>query len=603
MAPRRARCGGALTCASRSSAPASSALRPRGGSRATATTSPSSTATTASRSRRASPTARSFRTATWRRSPVPACCRRSRRGSCAATRRCASTRSSIPTSGAGCCASCSRARDAERGDDAAAARAVVLQPRADARARRRTRRSSSGTARNGKLVVHSDEEGYASARALVDYQRSLGCEQDALDRDACLALEPALGAGGDGLGARLAGGIHTPSEEVGDCYRFCVGLERHLMATRARALRARDAGAAPRRRARPRRRRRHGVGTARRRCVRRRGGLGVRAPGEAARACACRSTRSRATASRCRCTGRAARLGHRRRAQGRLRAARRPDGRDAARRRHGGHRRLVAAIPIRCACASSSPRRARHSRTRPTTTRRSTTMAPWCGLRPATPLGSPILGATPIANLSPQRRARRARLDAGAGERPRRRRRDRRPPVRDSPRRLRVPPLDSLAMRVASATLAFVLSAAIAATAAAQQAKGSLEANGQRATLTHAIAVEVDSATEPGYLDVIVVLSDRRRQDDSRPLHERLQPCAPSPRLGRGRAARRRAGERRLDRRLRPAPVLVPGARPEHEPAHVPADGGDDRSCGRGTRGRDLPRTSARARARRSSTR
>jgi D-amino-acid dehydrogenase len=26
-------------------------------------------------------------------------------------------------------------------------------------------------------------------------------------------------------------------------------------------------------------------------------------------------------------------------------------------------------------------------------------MAPWCGLRPATPLGSPILGATPIANL------------------------------------------------------------------------------------------------------------------------------------------------------------------------------------------------------------
>jgi D-amino-acid dehydrogenase len=87
-----------------------------------------------------------------------------------------------------------------------------------------------GHRRNGKLVVHSDADGYASARALVDYQRSLGCEQDALDRDACLALEPALRNDGFGLGARLAGGIFTASEEVGDCYRFCVGLERHLMA-------------------------------------------------------------------------------------------------------------------------------------------------------------------------------------------------------------------------------------------------------------------------------------------------------------------------------------------------------------------------------------
>ena len=65
-------------------------------------------------------------------------------------------------------------------------------------------------------------------------------------------------------------------------------------------------------------------------------------------------------------------------------------------------------------------------------------------------------------------------------------------------------------MRAAAATLAFVLTTAMAAPATAQQTRGSLEANGQRATLTHAIAVEVDSATEPGYLDVIVVLSDRK---------------------------------------------------------------------------------------------
>lgn len=84
-------------------------------------------------------------------------------------------------------------------------------------------------ARNGKLVVHSDPDGFAHARDLVDYQRSLGCEQEALDRDGCLALEDAFGGGTTGLGARLVGGILTPSEEVGDCYRFCVGLERLLM--------------------------------------------------------------------------------------------------------------------------------------------------------------------------------------------------------------------------------------------------------------------------------------------------------------------------------------------------------------------------------------
>ena len=88
-----------------------------------------------------------------------------------------------------------------------------------------------GHRRNGKLVVHSDAESFANARELVDYQRSLGCEQDALDAVACAAIEPALAPDGGGLGSRLAGAIHTPSEEVGDCYRFCVGLERHLMAS------------------------------------------------------------------------------------------------------------------------------------------------------------------------------------------------------------------------------------------------------------------------------------------------------------------------------------------------------------------------------------
>ena len=85
-----------------------------------------------------------------------------------------------------------------------------------------------GYAKNGKLVVFSDQAGFDGARRLLDYQRSLGCEQDALDRAQCIALEPALGDAASALSKRLVGGIHTPSEEVGDCYRFCLGLETHL---------------------------------------------------------------------------------------------------------------------------------------------------------------------------------------------------------------------------------------------------------------------------------------------------------------------------------------------------------------------------------------
>ena len=85
-------------------------------------------------------------------------------------------------------------------------------------------------ARGGKLVVFSDAAGFDSARRLLNYQRSLGCEQDALDRAACVALEPSLGDPDSALARRLVGGIHTPSEEVGDCYRFCVGLEARLRA-------------------------------------------------------------------------------------------------------------------------------------------------------------------------------------------------------------------------------------------------------------------------------------------------------------------------------------------------------------------------------------
>lgn len=50
----------------------------------------------------------------------------------------------------------------------------------------------------------------------------------------------------------------------------------------------------------------------------------------------------------------------------------------------------------------------------------------------------------------------------------------------------------------------------LAGAAAAQEVTGSLTANGKTAALKYAVAQEVDSVTEKGYMDVIVVLSDRK---------------------------------------------------------------------------------------------
>ena len=80
--------------------------------------------------------------------------------------------------------------------------------------------------RNGKLVFYSDEASFHGAVAAMDYQRSLGCEQQALDRAGCVALEPALAH----IAHEIAGGIYTPSEDAGDCYHFCTSLERIMRA-------------------------------------------------------------------------------------------------------------------------------------------------------------------------------------------------------------------------------------------------------------------------------------------------------------------------------------------------------------------------------------
>lgn len=76
--------------------------------------------------------------------------------------------------------------------------------------------------------------------------------------------------------------------------------------------------------------------------------------------------------------------------------------------------------------------------------------------------------------------------------------------------------------RVAAAAFAL----ALAGVACGQEVKGSLTANGKAAQLRYAIAQEVDSTTEKGYLDVVVVLSDRKLSPAEARDMERLEAMA-----------------------------------------------------------------------------
>jgi hypothetical protein len=58
--------------------------------------------------------------------------------------------------------------------------------------------------------------------------------------------------------------------------------------------------------------------------------------------------------------------------------------------------------------------------------------------------------------------------------------------------------------------LVFIASLLLCGAAGAQEVSGSLTANGKSATLKYALAQEVDSTTEKGYMDIVVLLSDRK---------------------------------------------------------------------------------------------
>ncbi len=74
--------------------------------------------------------------------------------------------------------------------------------------------------RNGKLVLYRDRAAFTRAQRQLAYQAQYGSAQQALDSAACIALEPAF----EHLKSQIVGGIYTPSEEVGDCHSFTLGV-------------------------------------------------------------------------------------------------------------------------------------------------------------------------------------------------------------------------------------------------------------------------------------------------------------------------------------------------------------------------------------------
>lgn len=73
---------------------------------------------------------------------------------------------------------------------------------------------------NGKLILYRSPHLLEKARKQVEYQASQGSQQRILSREEAVALEPALAH----LGQAVSGCVHTPTEEVGDCYLFTRGL-------------------------------------------------------------------------------------------------------------------------------------------------------------------------------------------------------------------------------------------------------------------------------------------------------------------------------------------------------------------------------------------
>lgn len=76
----------------------------------------------------------------------------------------------------------------------------------------------------GKLVLYPSQSALRAAMRQVDYQRQLGCRQELLTAEECLAREPAL----QPYAAHFVGGVWTAGEAVGDARQLCQELVARL---------------------------------------------------------------------------------------------------------------------------------------------------------------------------------------------------------------------------------------------------------------------------------------------------------------------------------------------------------------------------------------
>ena len=83
--------------------------------------------------------------------------------------------------------------------------------------------------RPGKIILYRAAKSFAAARAIAADKAVAGTEQSFVDADGAVAIEPMLAS----IRSEIVGAIHTPSEEVGDPYRFCIGVQTALTAAGA----------------------------------------------------------------------------------------------------------------------------------------------------------------------------------------------------------------------------------------------------------------------------------------------------------------------------------------------------------------------------------
>lgn len=107
---------------------------------------------------------------------------------------------------------------------------LAAESRAGFEAMRGELRPDCDFSATGKLVLYPDAAALEGARRQLELQRTMGSVQRLVTPEECVALEPALA----GYAGRIAGAVHTPSECAADCLKLCQAL---VQALRARGVR------------------------------------------------------------------------------------------------------------------------------------------------------------------------------------------------------------------------------------------------------------------------------------------------------------------------------------------------------------------------------